>query len=116
MRSVEVHDQPVERAEAGQRVAASLVGVERARDPARLDARRRPGALPESYRLDVELHALPGGPGRRATARSCRCSPAPPCVEARVALLGAERLAGRARPASPSCGCASSSRRRAATA
>jgi selenocysteine-specific elongation factor len=49
-----VHDRPVERAEAGQRVALSLPGVERAelrRGEALVEAR----AYPVSYRLDVAL-------------------------------------------------------------
>jgi selenocysteine-specific elongation factor len=57
VRSVQVHDRPVERAEAGQRVAVSLPGVER-------HALRRgvalvePGAYPVGYRLDVVLEEL----------------------------------------------------------
>ena len=57
VRSVQVHDRPVERAEAGQRVAVALTGVDRA-------ALRRgvalvePGAYPLSYRLDVALEEL----------------------------------------------------------
>jgi selenocysteine-specific elongation factor len=51
VRSVQVHDRPVERTEAGQRVAVALPGVER-------------GAYPVGYRLDValdELGELPDG-------------------------------------------------------
>ena len=54
VRSVEVHDEAVERAEAGQRVAVALIGPPR-------DALRRgqalvlPGTFPVSYRLDVCL-------------------------------------------------------------
>jgi selenocysteine-specific elongation factor len=57
VRSVQVHDAPVERAEAGQRVAVSLPGVER-RDLRRGDALVAPGAFPASYRLDVVLEEL----------------------------------------------------------
>jgi selenocysteine-specific elongation factor len=57
VRSVQVHDTPVERAEAGQRVAVALPGVERRR-LARGDALIEPGAYPVSYRLDVALEAL----------------------------------------------------------
>jgi selenocysteine-specific elongation factor len=57
VRSVQVHDRPVERAEAGQRVAVSLPGVER-RDLGRGDALVAPGAFPLSYRLDVALEEL----------------------------------------------------------
>jgi selenocysteine-specific elongation factor len=54
VRSVEVHDEAVERAEAGQRVAVGLPGVDRAR-LARGQALVAPGAYPVSYRLDVCL-------------------------------------------------------------
>jgi selenocysteine-specific elongation factor len=57
VRSVQVHDREVERAEAGQRVAASLPGVER-RDVQRGDVLVEPGAYPVSYRLDVALDEL----------------------------------------------------------
>jgi selenocysteine-specific elongation factor len=54
VRSVQVHDREVDRAEPGQRVALSLPGVERA-DVLRGDAIVAPGAYPVSYRLDVAL-------------------------------------------------------------
>jgi selenocysteine-specific elongation factor len=57
VRSVEVHDQPVDRAAAGQRVALSLPGVETT-DLERGDALVAPGAYPVSYRLDVALDEL----------------------------------------------------------
>jgi selenocysteine-specific elongation factor len=57
VRSVQVHDQPVERAEAGQRVAVALPGVERSR-LRRGDALLTPGAFRPSYRLDVALELL----------------------------------------------------------
>ena len=63
VRSVEVHDEPVERAESGQRVAAALTGVERAALQ-RGDAIVERGAYPASYRLDValeELEPIPDG-------------------------------------------------------
>ncbi|MEP6910965.1 MAG: selenocysteine-specific translation elongation factor [Actinomycetota bacterium] len=57
VRSVQVHDQPVERAEAGQRVALALPGIER--DALhRGDALIAASAYPVSYRLDVELDEL----------------------------------------------------------
>jgi selenocysteine-specific elongation factor len=57
VRSVEVHDRAVERAEAGQRVALALPGVER-RELRRGDVLLgRDGPRP-SYRLDVELEEL----------------------------------------------------------
>ena len=63
VRSVQVHDAPVARAEAGQRVAVNLPGVERT-DARRGDALVAPGAFPRSYRLEValdELEPIPDG-------------------------------------------------------
>ena len=57
VRSVQVHDMPVARAESGQRVALSLPGVER-RELRRGDALVAPGAYPVSYRLDIALDEL----------------------------------------------------------
>jgi selenocysteine-specific elongation factor len=54
VRSVQVHDDPVERAEAGQRVAVNLAGVER-RAVARGDALAAPGALRATTVLDAAL-------------------------------------------------------------
>ncbi len=54
VRSVQVHDAAVDRAEAGQRVALALPGIER-RELHRGDALVTPGAFPVSYRLDVTL-------------------------------------------------------------
>ena len=85
VRSVEVHDEAVERATAGRRVAASLVGVERSAIP-RGASLTTPGAFPESYRLDVELHALPGGPGV-AHGALVQVLLGTACADARVALL-----------------------------
>jgi selenocysteine-specific elongation factor len=63
IRSVQVHDRPVDRAEAGQRVAVALPGVER-RELARGDALVAAGAYPSSYRLDVVLEELDEIPSR----------------------------------------------------
>ncbi|HKN63337.1 MAG TPA: selenocysteine-specific translation elongation factor [Gaiellaceae bacterium] len=57
VRSVQVHDRPVERAEAGQRVAVSLPGVER-RELRRGDVLVTPGTVRPSFRLDVTLAPL----------------------------------------------------------
>ena len=54
VRSVQVHDRPVERAEAGQRVAVALPGIER-KELARGDALVAPRTYPVTYRLDVAL-------------------------------------------------------------
>jgi selenocysteine-specific elongation factor len=56
VRSVEVHDQAVERAEAGQRVAVGLPGVERG-ELRRGETLVEPGAYPVGYRLDILLEA-----------------------------------------------------------
>ena len=63
VRSVQVHDRAVERAEAGQRVAASLPGVER-QELRRGDVLVTPGALGPSFRLDVMLEPLGEIPAR----------------------------------------------------
>jgi selenocysteine-specific elongation factor len=63
VRSVQVHDREVDRADAGQRVAVSLPGVER-REVRRGDALVAAGAYAVSYRLDValdELEPIPDG-------------------------------------------------------
>jgi selenocysteine-specific elongation factor len=57
VRSVQVHDTAVERADAGQRVAVALPGVERGQ-LGRGDALVERGSYPVSYRLDVELEEL----------------------------------------------------------
>jgi selenocysteine-specific elongation factor len=63
VRSVQVHDRSVERAEAGQRVAASLPGVER-QELRRGDVLVTPGAFRPSFRLDVTLEPLGEIPAR----------------------------------------------------
>ena len=57
VRSVQVHDRDVARAEAGQRAAVNLPGVER-QELARGDALVTPDAFVTSYRLDVRLEAI----------------------------------------------------------
>jgi selenocysteine-specific elongation factor len=63
VRSVQVHDRAEEVAEAGQRVAVALPGVER-KELRRGDALVEPGAYRSSYRLDVELQELAPIPPR----------------------------------------------------
>jgi selenocysteine-specific elongation factor len=63
VRSVQVHDRPVERAEAGQRVAVSLPGVER-QELRRGDVLVTPGAFRPSFRLDVALEPTAEIPAR----------------------------------------------------
>jgi selenocysteine-specific elongation factor len=57
VRSVQVHDRPVEEAQAGQRVAVNLPAIERG-ELRRGDALVEPGHYPVSYRLDVVLEEL----------------------------------------------------------
>jgi selenocysteine-specific elongation factor len=67
VRTVQVHDRPVQRAEPGQRVAVSLAGVHRS-DLRRGEALVEPGAFPTSYRLDIDLEELePLQHGQRVT-------------------------------------------------
>jgi selenocysteine-specific elongation factor len=56
-RGVQVHDLPVTRAEAGQRVAVNLPGIARSQ-LRRGDALVAPGSYPVSWRLDVVLEEL----------------------------------------------------------
>jgi selenocysteine-specific elongation factor len=63
VRSVEVHDEPLERAEAGQRVAVALPRVSPGNLP-RGTALVEPGAYEVSYRLDVALDELEAVPPR----------------------------------------------------
>jgi selenocysteine-specific elongation factor len=57
VRSVQVHDEAVDAADAGQRVAVALPGVER-RELVRGDVLVEPGAYRPSYRIDIELDEL----------------------------------------------------------
>ena len=63
VRSVQVHDRAVERADAGQRVAVALPGIER-HELRRGDALVASGAYPSSYRLDVALEQIADLPRR----------------------------------------------------
>jgi selenocysteine-specific elongation factor len=64
VRGVEVHDEVVERAEAGQRVALNLVGVDRG-DVAPGDVVAEPGAVAPTHILDAALALRGGAPRRR---------------------------------------------------
>ena len=82
VRGVQVHDEPAERAEAGQRVAVNLVGVE-VRDVARGDVLAAvDAALAPSYVVDVAVDAGVDPEGRVHVHHGTRESPA------RVAALG----------------------------
>jgi selenocysteine-specific elongation factor len=65
VRSVQVHDEPVQRAEAGQRVALNLVGVA-VRDVVRGDALAAPGTVVPARVLDCELTLQGAEHGMRA--------------------------------------------------
>jgi selenocysteine-specific elongation factor len=64
VRGVQVHDEAVERAQAGQRVALNLAGVER-RAVARGDVLAAPGALEPAWILDLALDLRDAGHGVR---------------------------------------------------
>ncbi len=82
VRSVQVHEAPVEVAEAGQRVAVNLPTVERS-DLARGDVLVAPGHYPLSYRLDIELEAIADVPAALTAHVGTKA------VHARVARDGA---------------------------
>jgi selenocysteine-specific elongation factor len=65
VRSVQIHDEPVERAAAGQRVALNLAGVE-VREVARGDAVAAPGTIEPSLVLDCVLELRGARHGMRA--------------------------------------------------
>ncbi len=81
IRSVQVHDLAVERAEAGQRVAVNLPTLER-HEVRRGDALVAPGHYPVSYRLDVKLDVLDEVPAAVTVHLGTNA------VEARVARAG----------------------------
>jgi selenocysteine-specific elongation factor len=64
VRGVQVHDDPVARAEAGQRVAVNLAGVER-RAVVRGDVLAAPGAVRPTTVLDAALDLRDAGAGAR---------------------------------------------------
>ncbi len=86
IRSVQVHDEPVDRADAGQRVALNLAGVSRD-EVARGDVIVAAAELQPSFRVDVALtwitpDARPDGGARVAVHHGTRETPA------RLAELG----------------------------
>jgi len=82
VRSVQVHDEAVARAEAGQRVALGLPALERT-ELARGDTLVAPGHFPRSYRLDVRLEELAEIPAAVTVHAGTKSVPA------RVARAGA---------------------------
>ena len=92
MRSVQVHDQPAERAAAGQRVALALVGVERAQ-VRRGHVVATPGAFPESYRLECDVHVLESAPRGLRNGEPVMVHHGTAELTARVAIPGGGELA-----------------------
>jgi selenocysteine-specific elongation factor len=91
VRSVEVHDQPVEEAEAGQRVAVALVGVER-RHVARGDTVATPGSLATTYRLECEVSVLADAPHALRGAERVTVHLGTSETPARVAVRGGDEI------------------------
>ena len=92
VRSVQVHDRPVERAAAGQRVALALVGIERGQ-VRRGQVVMTPGAGAPSYRLDCSLTVLPGAPRGLRPGEPVMVHHATAEVPARVAVRGGAEIA-----------------------
>ena len=90
VRSVQVHDRAVERAEAGQRVAVALPGVERERI-ARGDALVAAGSFPVTYRLDVALEEIEDVPAAVTVHVGTADVPARVARSGRYAQLRLER-------------------------
>jgi selenocysteine-specific elongation factor len=90
VRSVQVHDRPVERADAGQRVAVALPGVERDRI-VRGDALVAAGSFPVTYRLDVALEELEDVPAAVTVHLGTADVPARVARNGRYAQLRLER-------------------------
>jgi selenocysteine-specific elongation factor len=91
VRSVEVHDQPVEAAGAGQRVAVALVGVER-RQVGRGDTLATPGSLRATYRLECEVTVLPDAPHGLRHAERVTVHLATSETAAKVAVRGGDEI------------------------
>ena len=96
VRSVQVHDTPVEAAEAGQRVAVNLPTVER-RDLARGDVLVESGHYPVSYRLDILLEELAEIPAAVTVHIGTQAVPARVARAGRYAQLRLARQAVAAR-------------------
>jgi selenocysteine-specific elongation factor len=91
VRGLQVHGAAVDRARAGTRTAANLAGVE-VEELGRGDVLVRPGTLPSTSILDVELTLLAGARELRDGAR-VRVHAASAEVLARVRLLDGDGLA-----------------------
>src|SRR6476660_3420113 len=91
VRSVQVHDRPAERAAAGQRVALALVGVERGQ-VRRGHVVATPGAFPESYRLECDVHVLESAPRGLRNGEPVMVHHGTAELTARVAIPGGGEL------------------------
>jgi selenocysteine-specific elongation factor len=92
VRSVQVHDEPAERAAAGQRVALALVGVERAQ-VRRGHVVATSGSLAESFRLDCDLRVLASSPRGLRNGEPVMVHHGTAEIAARVAIRGGGELA-----------------------
>ena len=91
VRSVEVHDEQVDRAAAGQRVAVALVGVERSH-VGRGDTLAASGSLTATYRLECELSVIEGAPRGLRTGERVTVHHATSETPARVAVRGGQEI------------------------
>lgn len=91
VRGLQVHGEKVERAEAGQRVAVNLVGIER-EDIERGHVLCQPGALTPSDVLAGRLHLLPDWPKPFETGTRVHLHTGTAEILARVALLDRDHL------------------------
>jgi selenocysteine-specific elongation factor len=92
VRSVQVHDEPADRAAAGQRVALALVGVERAQ-VRRGHVVATPGSFAESYRLDCDLRVLASSPRGLRNGEPVMVHHGTAEIPARIAISGGGELA-----------------------
>lgn len=91
IRSIQVHGQKVEEAQAGQRVALNLAGIE-ILQVKRGDVVATPGTLESSFRLDVEFYLLPGAAKKVENRQRMRLHLGTTEALCRVVLLEREEL------------------------
>src|SRR5262249_37720383 len=92
VRSVQVHDRPVESAAAGQRVAVALVGIERSQ-VRRGDTLAQPASLHASFRLECEVRVLEGAPRELRNSERVTVHHGTSEIHARVIVRDAESIA-----------------------
>jgi selenocysteine-specific elongation factor len=95
VRSVQVHDQAVQSAAAGQRVAVALAGVERSH-VRRGDALATAGAMPSSFRLECSLAVLPQAPRNLRSGARVTVHHGTSETPARVIVRGGSEIAAGA--------------------